>query len=150
MDTYGIVLLCIVGAILTIWLIDKFTHGKLVACIVQWRPVLTAMTTLVSAVAAVLPSDYFKTVNTILRAVCDGTVTAEELWKMNEIEKSERNAYAKSLIADKLDKAGIVVTEQIGQVIDGVIAVVCMLLPHEEKIELSAGEAEQIQMELGI
>lgn len=150
MDTYGIVLLCIVGAILTIWLIDKFTHGKLVACIVQWRPVLAAMTTLVSAVAAVLPSNYFKTVNTILRAVCDGTVTAEELWKMNEIEKSERNAYAKSLIADKLDKAGIVVTEQIGQVIDGVIAVVCMLLPHEEKIELSDGEAEQIQMELGI
>lgn len=150
MDTYGIVLLCIVGLILIVWLIDKFTHGRLISSIVQWRPVLTAMTALVSAVAAVLPSDYFKTVNTILRAVCDGTVTAEELWKMNEIEKSERNAYAKSLIANNLEKAGIEVTEQIAQVIDGVIAVVCMLLPHEEKIELSDGESEQIQKEFGI
>ena len=98
----------------------------------------------------VLPSEYFKTVNTILRAVCDGTVTAEELWKMDKLDKSERNAYAKKIIASKLAAAGIEVTQQIEQVIDGVIAVVCMLLPHEEKIELSDGEAEQIQMELGI
>lgn len=150
MDTYGIVLLCIVGAVLTVWLIDKLTRGAIIAKIVQWRPVLTAMTTLVSAVAAVLPSEYFKTVNTILRAVCDGTVTAEELWKMDKLDKSERNAYAKKIIASKLAAAGIEVTQQIEQVIDGVIAVVCMLLPHEEKIELSDGEAEQIQMELGI
>lgn len=150
MDTYGIVLLCIVGAVMTVWLIDRLTHGAIIAKIVQWRPVLTAMTTLVSAVAAALPSEYFKTVNTILRAVCDGTVTAEELWKMDKLDKSERNAYAKKIIASKLAASGIEVTQQIEQVIDGVIAVVCMLLPHEEKIELSDGEAEQIQMELGI
>lgn len=138
MDTYGIVLLCVVGAVLIVWLIDRLTGGAVVAKIVQWRPVLTAMTALVSAVAAVLPSDYFKTVNVILHAVCDGTVTAEELWKMGELDKSERNAYAKQMIAGKLDAAGIEVTEQVEQVIDGVIAVVCMLLPHEKISEEEA------------
>ena len=150
MDTYGIVLLCIVGAVLTVWLIDRLTHGAIIAKIVQWRPVLTAMTTLVSAVAAVLPSEYFKTVNTILRAVCDGTVTAEELWKMDKLDKSERNAYAKKIIASKLASAGIEVTQQIEQVIDGVIAVVCMLLPHESHEVLSEGEAEKVNKEYGI
>lgn len=150
MDTYGIVLLCIVGAVLTVWLIDRMTRGAIIAKIVQWRPVLTAMTTLVSAVAAVLPSEYFKTVNTILRAVCDGTVTAEELWKMDKLDKSERNAYAKKIIASKLASAGIEVTQQIEQVIDGVIAVVCMLLPHETHEVLSEGEAEQVNKEYGI
>lgn len=150
MDTYGIVLLCIVGAVLTVWLIDRLTHGAIIAKIVQWHPVLTAMTALVSAVATVLPSEYFKTVNTILRAVCDGTVTAEELWKMDKLDKSERNAYAKKIIASKLSSAGIEVTQQIEQVIDGVIAVVCMLLPHETHEVLSEGEAEQVNKEYGI
>lgn len=130
MKTEGIVLLCVVGVILIIWLIDRFTGGKITQKIIQWRPALAALSALVSAVSAVLPSDAFATVSTVLKAVSDGTVAAEELWKMGDLPKDERNAYAKKLIGDKLSTAGIEVTEQVEQIIDGVIAVVCMLLPH--------------------
>lgn len=133
MKTEGIVLLCVVGVILIIWLIDRFTGGKITQKIIQWRPALAALSALVSAVSAVLPSETFATVSMVLKAVSDGTVAAEELWKMGNLPKDERNAYAKKLIGEKLSAAGIEVTEQVGQIIDGVIAVVCMLLPHESK-----------------
>ena len=52
---------------------------------------------------------------------------------MNELPKEERNAYAQTMIAAILYEAGIEVTEQVQQMIDGAIAVVCMLMPHEDK-----------------
>jgi len=46
----------------------------------------------------------------------------------------------------------IEVTPQIEQVIDGVIAIVCMLMPHESDKDdkLTDGETEQLNQELGI
>ncbi len=134
MKTEGIVLLCAVGAVFIVWLVDRFAGGKITQKIIQWHPALAALSALVSAVATVLPSSYFATVSTVLKAVSDGTVTAEKLWKMGELPKEERNAYAKKLIGESLSAAGIEVTEQVEQVIDGVIAIVCMLLPHETEV----------------
>lgn len=131
MSNYGWVLLSVVCVVFIVWLVDRFTGGSITAQIVQWHPVLAALTSLTSAVAAVLPSSYFATINMVLKAVCEGTTTAEKLWKMNELPKEERNAYAKKLITEKLAEAGIEVTTQIEQIIDGVIAIVCMLMPHE-------------------
>ena len=70
---------------------------------------------------------------------------------MDKLPKEERNAYAKLLIGEKL-AAGIEVTQQIEQVIDGVIAIVCMLMPHESDKDdkLTDGETEQLNQELGI
>ena len=141
MNAYEITLLCVIGAIVAVWLVDRFTGGHITEKIIQWHPVLAALTALTSAVSAVLPSSYFATLNVILKAVCDGTVTAEQLWKMDKLPKEERNAYA-----------GIEVTPQIEQVIDGVIAIVCMLMPHESDKDdkLTDGETEQLNQELGI
>ena len=71
---------------------------------------------------------------------------------MDKLPKEERNAYAKLLIGEKLAAAGIEVTPQIEQVIDGVIAIVCMLMPHESDNDdkLTDGETEQLNQELGI
>ena len=82
MNAYEITLLCVIGAIVAVWLVDRFTGGHITEKIIQWHPVLAALTALTSAVSAVLPSSYFATLNVILKAVCDGTVTAEQLWKM--------------------------------------------------------------------
>ena len=140
MNAYEITLLCVIGAIVAVWLVDRFTGGHITEKIIQWHPVLAALTALTSAVSAVL------------KAVCDGTVTAEQLWKMDKLPKEERNAYAKLLIGEKLAAAGIEVTPQIEQVIDGVIAIVCMLMPHESDKDdkLTDGETEQLNQELGI
>ena len=130
MDIYGIVLLCVVGAVLIVWLIDRFTGGAVVEKIVQWRPVLAAITALVKAVSNILPSSYFKTVIAVLEAAGEGTETAEELWKLGQLPKDERNAKAKEIAAGILEKAGIEVTDQIRIIIDGAIEMVCMLMPH--------------------
>ena len=59
MDTYGIVLLCIVGAVLTVWLIDRLTHGAILARIVQWRPVFMPLSREACSVAAMLREECF-------------------------------------------------------------------------------------------
>ncbi|MFR5853251.1 MAG: hypothetical protein ACLUE8_02330 [Lachnospiraceae bacterium] len=154
MNAYEITLLCVIGAIVAVWLVDRFTGGHINGkrYSVASRAPKLAPTAPTSAVPAVLPSSYFATLNVILRAVCDGTVTAEQLWKMDKLPKEERNAYAKLLIGEKLAAAGIEVTPQIEQVIDGVIAIVCMLMPHESDKDdkLTDGETEQLNQELGI
>lgn len=78
----------------------------------------------------ILPSPYFKTIVIVLEAAGEGTETAEELWKLGELPKDERNDYAKKIAADVLSKAGIEITEQIQMIINGSIEMVCMLMPH--------------------
>ena len=72
-------------------------------------------------------------VHTVMKASIEGAEIAEKAWKMGNLEKDERNAYAKKLVQETLAKAGIEVTPQIELIIGGVIEAVCILLPHENK-----------------
>ena len=130
MNTYQIIFLCVAAAMLSAYLIDRFTGHKIIMAIVQWRPVLVASTALCNAIASVLPSSQFVTVATVLRAASDATQEAERLYIMSALPKDERNAYAKAVISETLNTAGVEITAQIEQIIDGCIAVVCMLMPH--------------------
>lgn len=130
MNTYQIIFLCIAAAVFAAYLIDRFTGHKLTLAIIQWQPSLIALTALCDAISKVLPSSYFAIVATVLKAASDATQKAEKLYVMGELPKLERNQYAQELIAEVLRNAGIDVTEQIQQIIDGCIAVVCMLMPH--------------------
>lgn len=130
MNIYQIIFLCLVAMIVIIYLVDRFTGRKITKHIIQWKPVLAALSAFVKAVAAVLPSSYFSIVSTVLDAASAATQEAEKLYLINELPKEERNEYAQKLIAETLEQAGIKVTSQIQQIIDGCIAVVCMLMPH--------------------
>lgn len=131
MEIYQIVLLTVAALLAVLYILDKATGHKVITSIIQWRPVLIALTTTVSAIAEVLPSSYFTLVATVLQAAADATITAEDLWKLGQLEKSERNEYAIGLVTRTLQLAGIEITEPIKQIIDGCIAIVCMLMPHE-------------------
>ena len=140
MNTYQIIFLCLAAAVLAAYLIDRFTGRKLTLAIVQWRPALVALTAFCDAVAAVLPSSHFPTVATVLRAASDATQQAEKLYVMGDLPKNERNEFAQLLIAEVLRDAGIDVTDQVQEIIDGCIAVVCMLMPHGVEPIVPEGE----------
>lgn len=140
MNTYQIIFLCIAAAVLAAYLIDRFTGRKITLAIIQWRPALIALTALCDAVASVLPSSTFPIVATVLRAASDATQQAEKLYIMGDLPKAERNEYAQLLIAEMLRDAGIEVTEQVQEIIDGCIAVVCMLMPHGVEPIVPEGE----------
>lgn len=130
MNTYQIVFLCIAASVFAAYLIDHFTNHKLTMAIIQWRPALVALTALADAIASVLPSSQFPLVATVLKAASDATQQAEKLYIMGDLPKADRNNYAQKLIIEVLSNAGIDVTEQVQEIIDGCIAVVCMLMPH--------------------
>lgn len=130
MSIYNIIFLSIVGVVLVVYLIDRFTEHQFLLKIIQWNPVLMALTALANAVAAVLPSSEFATAAIVLKAASDATQKAEELYMIGQLPKEERNEYAQLLIAQTLKQSGINVTDQIQEIIDGCIAVVCMLMPH--------------------
>lgn len=68
-----------------------------------------------------------------MTAAIEATEIAEKAWKMGNLEKDERNTYAKTLVKETLGKAGITVTPQIEMIVSGVIEAVCIVLPHEKK-----------------
>lgn len=130
MSTENIIFLSVVAIFILIFLLDKFTNHTILKTVLQWKPALSAFTALAKAIAGALPSSDFALAMTILDAASRATQRAEELYKLNELPKEERNAYAQKLIASILSDAGIEVTTQVQQIIDGCIAIVCMLMPH--------------------
>lgn len=131
MNVYQIVFISIIAVILVLFSIDVFTKHAIVRRLFQWKPVLAAATALANAVASVVPSSKFAIAATVLSAASDATQRAEKLYIDALIDKEDRNQYAKDMIKAVLDEAKIEMTPQIQEVIDGCIAVVCMLMPHD-------------------
>lgn len=70
-----------------------------------------------------------------MKAAIEGAEIAEQAWKIGNLDKDERNTYAKKLIKETLSKAGIAITPQIEMIVSGIIEAVCMVLPHEKNNE---------------
>jgi hypothetical protein len=82
MELYQVVFLCIAGSIGILYIVQRVTGTNLLEKIVQWKPVVIALGTVLKAVASALPSKDLKTVITVVDAACDATQTAEDLWLM--------------------------------------------------------------------
>ena len=133
MELYQIVQLVIAVIIVTLYFIKKFTGVDVLKSIVMSRPVIAALQVACDAVYNIWPErKELKTVSVIMRAAIEGAQIAEKAWKLGNLAKEERNAYAKTLIKETLDKAGIEITPQISMIVDGIIEAVCMILPHEK------------------
>lgn len=130
MNVYQIVLLCVGGlAVLGFLYILIFKRDWLKYYNIS-KPIVTALYGVVSAISTVFPSVTLTVIQTVMKATIKATGLAEELWQSGELPKEERNAYAKKYITDVLSEAGIEITDQVNQIVDGVIAMVCMILPH--------------------
>ncbi len=133
MELYQIVQLVIAVIIVALYFIKKFTGVDVLKSIIMSRPVIAALQVACDAVYNIWPErKELKTVSVIMRAAIEGAQIAEKAWKLGNLAKEERNAYAKTLIKETLDKAGIEITPQISMIVDGIIEAVCMILPHEK------------------
>ena len=133
MELYQIVLIVIAVIIAALYFVKKFTGIDILKSIVLSRPVIVALQTACDAIYNIWPErKELKTVSTVMRAAIEGAQIAEKAWKLGNLAKEERNAYAKSLVKETLDKAGIEITPQISMIVDGIIEAVCMVLPHEK------------------
>lgn len=140
MNTYGIALLSAAAAALIIFLVEKFTGVAIFARITEKMPIIQALRIMVRAVGGVYPSDYFNTAADVLDATVVAVQEAENLWLTDELPKEERLPYARNVIAKILNGAGIEITEQISDIIEGCIALTCLLMPHGRKPEAEQSE----------
>lgn len=132
MNLFEITLL-IVGALLLIGIVYAWRKNKdLFELNKFFSPILSSLYLTIKAVGKVLPSHNILTlITTVLEAAIQATRLAEQMWLDGNIDKEQRNIYAKNYISEILEQAGIAVTEEVEDIIDGAIALTCALLPHE-------------------
>ena len=136
MNVYQIVLLVLAVIVLGLYIYKRVTGKDILRGIMLSRPVVMGLGAAVEAVANIWPErSELQTVRTIMKAAIEGAEIAEKAWKMGNLEKEDRNPYAKALVRETLSKAGIAVTPQVSIIVDGVIEAVCMVLPHAKKPE---------------
>ena len=96
-----------------------------------FAPVLEGFVAAAKALSGAMPNnEVLKVIAFVMEAALEGAQKAEELWLNGELDKEQRNHYAKIYIADMLDKAGIEVNSNVSAMIDGFIAVACTIFPH--------------------
>lgn len=95
-------------------------------------PILKAIGNAFSAFTTVAPnSSVLKTICLVITSAINAAVEAEKLWKNGALEKEKRNEHAKAYVDQMLIDANITITPPIQTIIDGAIAIICYLLPHE-------------------
>lgn len=116
--------------IAALYIYKRITGTDILKMLVMSRPVVIALTGVIEALYKLVPNETLRVIKTILNAAVDATELAEKAWLMGELEREERNPYAKTLARNVLEKAGITVTAQVEAIINGVIEMTCMVLPH--------------------
>lgn len=117
-----------------LYIYKRVTGKDLLRHVMLSRPVVAAIGAAVEAIYKIWPEKAeLKIVHTVMTTAIEATEIAEKAWKMGNLEKDERNIYAKNLVKETLGKSGITITQQVEMIVNGVIEAVCIVLPHEHK-----------------
>lgn len=96
-----------------------------------FAPVLSILCTCIKGISGMMPnSSILSVLAVVLNASMEATALAERLWLNGALDKEQRNSYAKEYISLVLEKAEVKIDNNINNIVDGVIAFVCYLLPH--------------------
>lgn len=136
MDTMSYVYLGIGGVLLIGIIVALFLNKDYLKYSGICKTVLNAVKLLLSAAGQIgLDKNAVGIATKIVQAAIEGTVEAENLWKQGQLDKEKRNEYAQTYIETTLAKAGIDLNEQAHLIVNGVITLVCYLLPHNTQPE---------------
>lgn len=136
MDTMSYVYLGIGGVLLIGIIVALFLNKDYLKYSGICKTVLNAVKLLLGAAGQIgLDKNAVEIATEIVQAAIEGTVEAENLWKQGQLDKEKRNEYAQTYIETTLAKAGINLNEQAHLIVNGVITLVCYLLPHNTQPE---------------
>ena len=136
MDTMSYVYLGIGGVLLIGIIVALFLNKDYLKYSGICKTVLNAVKLLLGAAGQIgLDKNAVEVATKIVQAAIEGTVEAENLWKQGQLDKEKRNEYAQTYIETTLVKAGIDLNEQAHLIVNGVITLVCYLLPHNTQPE---------------
>ena len=136
MDTMSYVYLGIGGVLLIGIIVALFLNKDYLKYSGICKTVLNAVKLLLGAAGQIgLDKNAVEIATKIVQAAIEGTVEAENLWKQGQLDKEKRNEYAQTYIETTLAKAGINLNEQAHLIVNGVITLVCYLLPHNTRPE---------------
>ena len=136
MDTMSYVYLGICGVLLIGIIVALFLNKDYLKYSGICKTVLNAVKLLLGAAGQIgLDKNAVEIATKIVQAAIEGTVEAENLWKQGQLDKEKRNEYAQTYIETTLAKAGINLNEQAHLIVNGVITLVCYLLPHNTQPE---------------
>lgn len=136
MDTMNYVYLGIGGVLLIGIIVALFLNKDYLKYSGICKTVLNAVKLLLGAAGQIgLDKNAVEIATKIVQAAIEGTVEAENLWKQGQLDKEKRNEYAQTYIETTLAKAGIDLNEQAHLIVNGVITLVCYLLPHNTQPE---------------
>ncbi len=136
MDTMSYVYLGIGGVLLIGIIVALFLNKDYLKYSGICKTVLNAVKLLLGAAGQIgLDKNAVEIATKIVQAAIEGTVEAENLWKQGQLDKEKRNEYAQTYIETTLAKAGINLNEQAHLIVNGVITLVCYLLPHNTQPE---------------
>ena len=136
MDTMSYVYLGIGGVLLIGIIVALFLNKDYLKYSGICKTVLNAVKLLLGAAGQIgLDKNAVEIATKIVQAAIEGTVEAENLWKQSQLDKEKRNEYAQTYIETTLAKAGINLNEQAHLIVNGVITLVCYLLPHNTQPE---------------
>lgn len=136
MDTMSYVYLGIGGVLLIGIIVALFLNKDYLKYSGICKTVLNAIKLLLGAAGQIgLDKNAVEIATKIVQAAIEGTVEAENLWKQGQLDKEKRNEYAQTYIETTLTKAGINLNEQARLIVNGVITLVCYLLPHNTQPE---------------
>lgn len=132
MELYQIALI-VVGLLALGIVVYSWRKNKDLGRIKQlFNPVISGIYLAIKGISGIFPSNtVLNTIATILEAAIKATALAEQMWLDGNIDKEQRNMYAKNYISEILEQADIAITESVEHIIDGAIALTCALLPHE-------------------
>jgi hypothetical protein len=130
MELWQWVLLGVVAVFTILYILKRFFNIDLLTKVVTFKPILTTVIAVLTAVQKLLPNPYLSIILVVLKAAATGAEQAEKLWLIGQLDKEARNDYAKKWARETLESSGLVVTEPIEKIISGIIEVVCILLPH--------------------
>lgn len=130
MNVYQIVFIFILVALAGLFIYQLITGKNIFSKVTLHKPVLNAIKQLAKAINGVYPGKYVDELCKVIEATVDAVTEAEKLWLLETIAKEERGEYCWRFINDALLKANIQNADKYEDVIRGIIAITCMVLPH--------------------